>query len=69
MDTNLNADQIIDACGGTSAVAKLFEISDAAVSQWRTASGGIPKARLMYLKVVRPEVFLEPISPIQKINS
>ncbi len=53
----MTPDQIIDACGGTAAVAKIFEISDAAVSQWRTAEGGIPKARLMYLKLARPEIF------------
>jgi hypothetical protein len=51
----MNADQIINALGGTVAVALLCDTSPAAVSQWRRA--GIPKARLMYLKAVRPDVF------------
>lgn len=57
----MNADQIINALGGTVAVALLCDTSPAAVSQWRKA--GIPKARLMYLQVVRPEVFAGPQSP------
>jgi hypothetical protein len=48
-------DQIIDALGGTSEVAKLCQVTMPSVSEWRI--DGIPKARLMYLKVVRPEVF------------
>jgi hypothetical protein len=52
MDTN----QIIDALGGTSAVARLCEIRPPSVSGWR-ARGRIPKAQLMYLKLARPDVF------------
>jgi hypothetical protein len=52
MDTN----QIIDALGGTSAVARLCEIRPPSVSGW-LARGRIPKARLMYLKLARPDVF------------
>lgn len=51
MDTN----SIIDALGGTVAVARLCDTSPSAVSQWRQS--GIPKPRLMYLRVVRPDVF------------
>jgi len=47
--------EIIEALGGSTAVAELCEVTVGAVSQWRT--DGIPKARLMYLKVVRPDVF------------
>ncbi|MCP4103102.1 MAG: helix-turn-helix domain-containing protein [Lentisphaerae bacterium] len=47
--------EIIDTLGGTNAVAKLCEVRSQAVSQWR--NNGIPKARLMYLKLARPEVF------------
>lgn len=47
--------QIIDEFGGTSKVAEIFHITTGAVSQWR--SEGIPDARLMYLKLLRPEVF------------
>ena len=52
MDTN----QIIDALGGTSAVARMCEIRPPSVSGWR-ARGRIPKAQLMYLKLARPDVF------------
>jgi len=49
--------EIIDALGGTGAVAELCRISDAAVSQWREA--GIPEYRMMYLRLARPLVFSE----------
>ncbi|ROH87978.1 hypothetical protein ED236_00345 [Pseudomethylobacillus aquaticus] len=49
--------EIIDKCGGTSTVAELCEVTTGAVSQWR--DNGIPRARLMFLKAVRPEVFTE----------
>lgn len=47
--------RVIDALGGTGEVARLCEVSDAAVSQWR--HDGIPKARLQYLRLARPGVF------------
>ena len=52
MDT---ANKIIDALGGTNAVAGIFKISAQAVSQWRT--DGIPDSRLMYLELLRPDLF------------
>lgn len=51
MDNN----SIIDALGGTSEVAKMCEVTPGAVSQWR--DDGIPRARLMYLELLRPDVF------------
>lgn len=48
-------DEIIDALGGTVEVSELCEIAPSAVSQWRLT--GIPKARLMYLKLLRPDLF------------
>ncbi|HWU35445.1 MAG TPA: Cro/CI family transcriptional regulator [Methylovorus sp.] len=51
--------EIIDAFGGTVEVAKLFNITTGAVSQWRDPENGIPDARLMYLKLLKPEVFEE----------
>ena len=51
----MDANKIIDELGGTNEVARLCEVTAQAVSQWRTE--GIPPARLMYLKVVRPDVF------------
>lgn len=47
--------EIIDALGGTTHVAKLCEVTEGAVSQWRR--NGIPNARLMYLRLARPDVF------------
>ena len=49
------ASQIIDALGGTLQVAKLCEVKPPSVSEWRVK--GIPKARLMYLQVLFPDVF------------
>ena len=53
--TTKTPSEIIDAFGGTGPVSELFEITTGAVSQWRT--DGIPKARLMTLKLLKPEVF------------
>lgn len=50
----MDASKIIDALGGTNAVAELCEVTPQAVSQWR--EDGIPKARLMFLRVARPDV-------------
>jgi hypothetical protein len=52
MDTN----EIIDALGGTAEVARACEVTASAVSQWKE-HGRIPHARLMYLRLLRPEVF------------
>lgn len=50
MDTN----QLIDELGGTTKVAEMFEIKPASVSEWRKL--GIPKARLQFLKLLRPDL-------------
>lgn len=47
--------QIIDALGGTAAVARLCDVKQPSVSDWR--KNGLPKARRMYLKAIRPDVF------------
>ena len=52
---------IIDKFGGTSAVAELCEVTTGAVSQWR--EDGIPRARLMYLKAIRPNFFVDEDQP------
>ena len=54
----MDANKIIDSFGGTRAVAQIFEITDGAVSQWRT--NGIPKASLMVLELLRPDLFDQP---------
>jgi hypothetical protein len=45
----------IDLLGGTRASARFFEVTPAAVVQWKRK--GIPRARLMYLRVARPDVY------------
>ncbi len=56
MDTNKHPDsELIDALGGTAAVALMFKIKSPSVSNWRNT--GIPDARRMYLEVVRPDLF------------
>lgn len=54
--SSMSDSNIIDELGGTSAVAKLFEIQPASVSEWRTK--GIPKARRQTLKLMRPDLFV-----------
>lgn len=55
MNNEPTADEIIDALGGTSQTARLFDIEPASVSGWR--QNGIPKPRLMYLRLARPDLF------------
>ena len=40
--------------GENKGMAEIFEISEAAVSQWKRF--GIPKDRLRYLKLMRPDL-------------
>ena len=47
----MDRQKVIDKLGGTTAVAKLCNVTSQAVSQWRKL--GIPKARLMFLRVLR----------------
>lgn len=53
---DLDPNVVIDRLGGTGATAKLFEISDASVSEWRKK--GIPKARMHFLRAARPDVLV-----------
>lgn len=46
---------LIDALGGTCKTALMFEIDPASVSGWRKE--GIPKGRLLYIKLAHPELF------------
>lgn len=50
-----NDDRIIDALGGTTRCAQIFDIKPASVSEWRR--GGIPKARLHSIRLMRPDLF------------
>jgi hypothetical protein len=40
--------------GDNKGIAEIFEISEAAVSQWKRH--GIPKGRLQYLKLMKPDL-------------
>lgn len=49
--------QVVETLGGPTRVAELCQIeSPQAVSMW-IKRGEIPPARLMYLRVIRPDVF------------
>ena len=52
----MNANQIIDALGGTFAVARLCNVKPPSVSEWRR-NNEIPDARLQFLKLARPDAF------------
>ena len=47
--------ELIDRLGGTYEVARLCEVKPPSVSDWRWS--GIPRARRMYLELLRPDVF------------
>lgn len=49
------------------ATAALTEVAGASVSNWRYT--GIPRARMMYLRVVRPDVFEQESNPTKPIVS
>lgn len=62
MTTELHPDsQKIDLLGGTNAVARLCKVRSPSVSKWR--QNGIPKARKLYLELIRPDVFCAGKSP------
>lgn len=53
----MNATEIIQRLGGPTKTAALCEVTTQAVSQWQ--QNGIPKARMQFLRLARPEVFVE----------
>jgi len=65
----MDANDIIDLLGGTAEVARLCEVRAPSVSGWRRT--GIPPARLMYLRAVRPDVFCDgkPVGPIARATA
>lgn len=52
----MDANKIIDALGGTNAVARICKVSPASVTQWREK---IPAARLMFLQERFHNLFCE----------
>lgn len=51
----MDSQKLIDELGGPAAVARLFEIKQPSVSEWKRR--GIPKARLQTLRLLRPDLF------------
>jgi hypothetical protein len=47
----------IDRLGGTVRVAQLCQVEHSSVSNWRVY--GMPRARMMYLRAIRPDVFTD----------
>lgn len=56
----MDSQKLIDALGGTAAVARLFDIKPPSVSEWKQEGRSIPKARLQTLKLLRPDLFEDP---------
>ncbi len=54
---NTHATKIIETLGGTAEVARLFDVRMPSVSGWKLE--GIPKARMHYIKAVRPEALAD----------
>lgn len=50
-----DAEKIIGDLGGNAKTAAFFEVTPGAVSQW--LYNGIPKDKLKYLKLARPDLF------------
>jgi hypothetical protein len=71
MNTNTEKTQVekdaelIEKLGGPAKVADLLQYSDESGTQrvWNWTKRGIPEARMMYLKVVRPDVFQDQEKP------
>ena len=55
---------IIDALGGTVTVATLCEVTPPSVSEWR--KNGIPRARRLFLRTIRPDLFPMPAQPQER---
>lgn len=49
----MNTQELLEAIGGQAAIAREFEISDSAVSQW-ASDDQLPRAREMYLRLAHP---------------
>lgn len=48
------ADYLISELGGVNAVARICKIASSSVSSWRKL--GVPRARLMYLRLAYPNL-------------
>lgn len=54
---NKDASTIVERLGGTTATAKLFGLRAPSITDWKEY--GIPRSRMMYLEVARPDVLSE----------
>lgn len=64
----MNPSEVIEALGGTFRVAELCEVRPPSVSGWRKY--GIPRARMMFLRAAKPEVFKALEAPgVKKTNA
>lgn len=54
---NTQATTVIERLGDTAEVARMFEVRMPSVSDWKKS--GIPKARMMFIKAVRPDVLAD----------
>ena len=60
----MDANQVINALGGTSKTAGLCGVTPSAVSQWRDK--GIPRPWLKFLEQLRPDLFGNVAAPAKK---
>lgn len=63
--TKLTVKEIVKAMGGTGAVSSHLNITTAAVSHWKRKNQ-IPPARLMYIMLIRPDLFVDKITRPRK---
>ena len=54
---NTHATTVVERLGDTAEVARMFEVRMPSVSDWKKS--GIPKARMMFIKAVRPDVLAD----------
>jgi hypothetical protein len=55
-DPALDVHAVVKKLGGTTRAAVFFEVTPSAVSKWKLR-GRLPKAKAMYLRVAKPEVY------------
>ena len=67
-DSDMKTDnEIIDALGGTGAVAKMCGLADPTVSTWRKRR--IPKSWARYFQSVRPDLYDLPPVKIKRVKN
>lgn len=59
----MNKQRAIELAGSRKELCKILSISPAAVSQWRET---LPMMRVLQLKVLRPEWFVNEVAEVQE---